>query len=253
MATSIGQYAPVFLSGEPLSLTETPGRPQSIGSQRAGHYRSDSACIDARLLPCGSSAPVRVECESGASVWLAGTLAAPSVQGHRLSLLLIGLMALSESFFRASCSWWLDGLFGQSFSIALPVQALRRLPCLESFSVVWHVRHIEGPPWLGSYSVDRSQALKGHPGLGSYSVVQCVRCLMGQPLYCSAANVDMRRERSYGDGSTCYVWLSSITLLPWLHGFPPQAFPTTVSSLTSLQSISPQSTADLTLGLFHNP
>jgi len=37
MATSIGQYTPVFLSGEPLSLTEKPGRPQSIGSQRVGH------------------------------------------------------------------------------------------------------------------------------------------------------------------------------------------------------------------------
>ena len=31
------------------------------------------------------------------------------------------------------------------------------------------------------------------------------------------------------------------------------AFPTTVSSLTSLQSVSPQSTAALTLGLLHNP
>ena len=37
MATSIGQYAPVFLSGEPLCLTEKPGRPQSTGSQRVGH------------------------------------------------------------------------------------------------------------------------------------------------------------------------------------------------------------------------
>ena len=36
-------------------------------------------------------------------------------------------------------------------------------------------------------------------------------------------------------------------------GFPPSAFPTTSSSLTSLQSISPQSTAALTLRLLHNP
>ena len=42
------------------------------------------ACIDARLLACGGSAPVRVEREGGASAWLAGTLATPSVQGHRL-------------------------------------------------------------------------------------------------------------------------------------------------------------------------
>ena len=42
-------------------------------------------CIGARLFfACGSSAPVRVEHEGDATVWLAGTLAAPSVQGHRL-------------------------------------------------------------------------------------------------------------------------------------------------------------------------
>ena len=35
---------------------------------------------------CGSSAPVRVECEGGAVAWLTGTLAAPSVQGHKLPL-----------------------------------------------------------------------------------------------------------------------------------------------------------------------
>ena len=33
MATSIGQYAPVFLPGESPSLTEKPGRPQSTGLQ----------------------------------------------------------------------------------------------------------------------------------------------------------------------------------------------------------------------------
>ena len=50
MATSTGQYAPVFLPGEPPSLTEKPGRPQSTGSQKAGHDKSDPACIDARLF-----------------------------------------------------------------------------------------------------------------------------------------------------------------------------------------------------------
>ena len=33
MATNTGQYAPVFLPGDPL-VTEKPGRPQSTGSQR---------------------------------------------------------------------------------------------------------------------------------------------------------------------------------------------------------------------------
>ena len=50
-----------------------------------------------------------------------------------------------------------------------------------------------------------------------------------------------------------YVWLSSIILLLWLPGFPPLAFPTTISSLTPPPSISPQSTAALALGLLHKP
>ena len=54
----------------------------------------------------------------------------------------------------------MECLFGQSFSIAPPIQALRGLPCL-----------------------------------GSYSVVQCIRHLMDQPLYCSAANAGVWGER----------------------------------------------------------
>ena len=38
------------------------------------------------FFACGCSAPVRVECEGGAAAWLAGTLPAPSVQGHGLPL-----------------------------------------------------------------------------------------------------------------------------------------------------------------------
>ena len=60
---------------------------------------------------------------------------------------------------------------------------------------------------------------------------------MGQPLYCSAASAGVWREKGYGDVSTCYTWLSSIALLPWLPGFPPQAFPTTIFSLTFPQSV----------------
>ena len=119
-------------------------------------------------------------------------------------------------FFQASCSRRSEGLFGQSYSIALTLQALRGLPCLGSFSVDRQVRH-----------------LKGHPGWGSYSVVQCIRRLMGQPLYCSAADAGVLGKRGYGDGPT-----PMCDLLPWLPGFPPQAFPTTISSLTSPQSVS---------------
>ena len=38
------------------------------------------------FFACGSSAPVRVEREDGTAVWLAGTLAVPSMQGHGLPL-----------------------------------------------------------------------------------------------------------------------------------------------------------------------
>ena len=50
-----------------------------------------------------------------------------------------------------------------------------------------------------------------------------------------------------------YTWLSSIALLAWLPGFPPQGFPTTIFSLTSPQSISPQSTASLNSSCSHCP
>ena len=76
---------------------------------------------------------------------------------------------------------------------------------------------------------------------------------MGQLLHCSAANAGMWGGRGYGDDSTHYTQLSSIALLPWLPGFPPQAFPTTISSLPCPQPVSLQSTAALALGLLHNP
>ena len=49
-------------------------------------------------------------------------------------------------FLRASCSWRSEGLFGQPFSVAPPLQTLRGLPCLGSFFVFQHMRHIERPP-----------------------------------------------------------------------------------------------------------
>ena len=203
------------------------------------------------LSSSSSSAPVRVECDDAAPAWLVKTLAAPNVKGH-------GLPPLQELwpmriFFPASCNWWSEGLFGQSFSTVLSLQALRGLPCFRSFSVVQYIRHIEGPPWLGSYSRSACQSLKGTPWVGYCSVVQFIRHLMGQPVYFSAADAGLWGERAYGDGSTRYVWLSGIALLPWLSGFPSQAFHTTVFSLTSPWSVSPQSTAALAVGLRHDP
>ena len=44
MESSIGQYAPAFLPGEPLSLTEQSGRLQATGVQRASRIRLKQPC-----------------------------------------------------------------------------------------------------------------------------------------------------------------------------------------------------------------
>ena len=129
-------------------------------------------------------------------------------------------------FFRASGSWQSEGLFGQSFSIAPPIQALRGLPCLGSFSVVQHIRHIEEAPLAGVLLCRSAhQSLKGAPWVGSCSVVQCVRHLMGQSLYCSAADAgSVGRERAP---------MRDSAVSPCFHGcpaflhrhFPPQSPP----------------------------
>ena len=65
--------------------------------------------------------------------WLAGTLAAPSVQGQgRPPGQELGP---DQSLFSASRSWCSEGLFGQSFSEAPPFSTWR-LPCQGAFSVV---------------------------------------------------------------------------------------------------------------------
>ena len=88
MATSIDQYTPVFLPGEP-SLIEESGTPQSTGPQRVGHDQSYPMHIEARLFFffCLCQLCVRVEHEGGTAVRLVGTLLVPRVQGHGLPLL----------------------------------------------------------------------------------------------------------------------------------------------------------------------
>ena len=121
------------------------------------------------FFACGNSALVRVENEGGIAAWLVGTLA--SVQGHRLTPLqeLWPYQRLFSSLLLpagASCSLQSEGLFGLFLHI-FTCSALTGLPCLGSFSVVWHVRHIERSPWMRSYSVDLCvKHLKGHPGWG---------------------------------------------------------------------------------------
>ena len=86
MAISIGQYAPLFLLGEPHSLTEKPGRP-IVYRVAKSQTLPKQPCVRRRksFFACGSSAPVRVEHEGGAAAWLVGTLVVPTVQGHELS------------------------------------------------------------------------------------------------------------------------------------------------------------------------
>ena len=146
MATSIGQYTPVFLPGETPSLTEKPGRPQSTGSQRVSQDRSDPAFINTRLFfsfACGSSVPVRVEYEGGAAAWLAGTLVVPIVQNHKPP----SWQELwpYRSLFSSLLQLVIRRPLWPVFLVAPSVQALRGIPCLGSLSVVPHVRHIEGP------------------------------------------------------------------------------------------------------------
>ena len=89
--------------------------------------------------------------------------------------------------------------------------------------------------------------------MGSYSVVQCVRHLMSKPLYFSAADTGMWGERESMVRAPDPTHDSAVCLASMAAGFLSWAFPTTVSSLTLPQSISPQSIAALTLGLLHNP
>ena len=162
MATSIGQYTLVFLPGEPPCLTEMPGRPQSTGSQRVGHYQRDPARIDARLWPMATLPQweLNMKVEQLLDLWGPWR----SQVCRDMDCLCCRSYGPIRIFIRASCSWWSGGFFGQSFSIAPPVQALRGLPCPGSFSVVRHIRHIEGLPWLGSSMDWHGKHLKGHPG-----------------------------------------------------------------------------------------
>ena len=93
-----------------------------------------------------------------------------------------------------------------------------------------HQAHRGGP--LAGVFLCRSacQALKRGMLGGSYSVVQRVRRLMCQPVYCSAADASMWGEGGYGDGSTPY---HDSAVLPCFHGclaflhrhFPPRSPP----------------------------
>ena len=146
MAASIGQYALVFLPGESPSLTEKPGRPQSTGLQKLRHYRRNPGHIDSRLFFC-----LWLLCPSKSWAWrwssclACGDPGGTKCAGTRTAST-TEVMALSESSFKSLVASD-QKVFGQSFSVALPIQSLRGLPCLESFSVL-RIRHLtEHPGW----------------------------------------------------------------------------------------------------------
>ena len=142
MATSICQYAPLSLPGEPRSLTEKPGRPQSTGLQRVGHYWGDPAHLAARLLLPVAALPqweLRVKVAQLFGLW--GPWRRQVCTD--MDCFRRRIYGPNRVFFQVSRSWRSEGLFGQSLSIALPLQALRGVPCRESFSVVQHVRHLK--------------------------------------------------------------------------------------------------------------
>ena len=150
-----------------MPLTEKLDRPQSTGLQRVGHYQSSPVCIDGRHF----FLPVVALPQWELSIKVAQLLGLPGPWRHQVCSDMDCLHHRSSgpirAFFRASCSQRSEGLFGQSFSVAPPLQALRGLPCLGSFSVVEPIKHIEGPPWLGSYSVvQHISHLKEHPRWG---------------------------------------------------------------------------------------
>jgi len=110
-------------------LTEKPRRPQSTGSQRVGHNGGESVCIDASFF-----LPVAALPQWGVSGKVVQLLGLRGRWWHHVCRDTDCLHWRSYSpirvFFPASCSWQSEGLFGQSFSIASLIQALRGLPFL---------------------------------------------------------------------------------------------------------------------------
>ena len=86
MATSIGQYAPVSLPGDNLSLLDREAWQATVYRvAKSQTLPKGPAHIDATsFFACGSSAPVNAEHEGGAAAWLEATQVAPNVQGHGL-------------------------------------------------------------------------------------------------------------------------------------------------------------------------
>ena len=145
-----------------------------------------------------------------------------------------------------------EGLFGQSFSKLCLFRHLEGSLAWGPFLLFSASGTKKGPLAGGLLYRSARQALKGAAGVGSHSVVQYARRLMDQPLYCSAAGAGcVRRESQLRSLHPLHVTLQD-RLAPMAARLSSTGIPSTISSLTSPPSISPQSTAALAPGLFHN-
>ena len=162
------QYWPIHLS-MPAQRTPLPDREAwqaTVHRVATSQTGPKLPCAHGRKIffACGSSAPVRVEHEGSAAARLAGTLAAPSVQRHRLPP--PPELWPSQSFFQPLVAG------DQKASLASLSLQLRPFRHLEGIlpgvllCCLAHQAH-RGAPRLGSYSVDQHiRHLKEHRGWG---------------------------------------------------------------------------------------
>jgi len=84
-------WQPIMASMLQYSCLENPLRPATVYQVAKSRTELKPPYVHKHMMffppTCGSSAPVRGECEGHAAAWLVGTLVVPSVQGHRLILL----------------------------------------------------------------------------------------------------------------------------------------------------------------------
>ena len=140
------QYWPIcssILAGEPPSLTETPGR--VVKSRTLPEWPSTHRCktfLPVEALPQWEFSVKVVQLLGLRGPWWRQEGSGTDCLRHRI-------YGPVRVFSRASYSWRSEGLFGQSFSVAPPDQALTGLPCLGPFSVVQHIRHLKRHPGWG--------------------------------------------------------------------------------------------------------
>ena len=135
------------------------------------------------FFACGSSAPLRVDHEGGAAAWITETMAMPSVQ-RLLSCRSWGHISLFPSFWRL---------------------VIRRPLCLVFLCSPTHSGTLRAPLPGVLVCFSAHQAHRGSPSGWGPTLVLRIRCVMGQPLHCSAVDAGVKGERGDGDGPTPYA------------------------------------------------